>query len=60
MSKVEKLISVQEIDKEIYGYKRDLSRIPEKIQELKQKLESDDVALMRFGFSWLRFSLFGE
>ncbi len=27
---------------------------------LKKKLESDDVTLMRFGFDWLRFSLFGE
>ncbi|MBW1780865.1 MAG: YkgJ family cysteine cluster protein [Deltaproteobacteria bacterium] len=27
---------------------------------LKMKLEIDDVTLMRFGFDWLRFSLFGE
>jgi uncharacterized protein len=27
---------------------------------LKEKLETDDVTLMRFGFDWLRFSLFGE
>jgi len=27
---------------------------------LKERLETDDVALMRFGFDWLRFSLFGE
>lgn len=26
----------------------------------KDQLETDDVALMRFGFDWLRFSLFGE
>ena len=28
--------------------------------ELKNRLESDDVSLMRFSFDWLRFSLFGE
>jgi Fe-S-cluster containining protein len=27
---------------------------------LKDKLEADDVTLMRFAFDWLRFSLFGE
>ncbi|MCF8129619.1 MAG: YkgJ family cysteine cluster protein [Deltaproteobacteria bacterium] len=28
--------------------------------ELKERMETDDVALLRFGFDWLRFSLFGE
>jgi len=28
--------------------------------DLKDKLETDDVVLMRFAFDWLRFSLFGE
>lgn len=27
---------------------------------LKEKLASDDVELMKFGFDWLKFSLFGE
>jgi len=29
-------------------------------QDLKEKLRSDDVALMLFSFDWLKFSLFGE
>jgi len=29
-------------------------------KELKEEMETDDVALMRFGFDWLKFSLFGE
>lgn len=29
-------------------------------EELKGKMESDDVSLMGFGFDWLKFSLFGE
>ena len=28
--------------------------------DLKEKLDSDDVALMKFGFDWLKFSLFGD
>jgi len=28
--------------------------------DLKEKLASDDAALMKFGFDWLKFSLFGE
>ena len=28
--------------------------------DLKEKLDSDDVTLMKFGFDWLKFSLFGE
>jgi len=28
--------------------------------ELKKEMATDDVALMRFGFDWLNFSLFGE
>ena len=28
--------------------------------ELKSKLASDDVELMKFAFDWLKFSLFGE
>jgi hypothetical protein len=28
--------------------------------ELKRKLASDDVELIRFAFDWLKFSLFGE
>ena len=27
---------------------------------LKEKLAFDDEGLMKFGFEWLRFSLFGE
>ena len=29
-------------------------------QDLKEKLRTDDVALMLFSFDWLKFSLFGE
>jgi uncharacterized protein len=39
------------------------SRFLERFQvdsDLKAQLERDDVILMRFGFDWLRFSLFGE
>lgn len=35
----------------------DLFRVDEKLRE---DLRSDDVALMKFGFTWLRFSLFGD
>ena len=28
-------------------------------EELQARLEKDDVALMLFGFEWLKFSLFG-
>jgi len=28
--------------------------------EMRQKIEKDDVELLKFGFNWLRFSLFGE
>ena len=28
--------------------------------ELKEKMNSDDVELMKYGFLWLKFSLFGE
>ena len=28
--------------------------------DLKEKLASDDVELMKFGFDWLKFSLFGD
>ncbi|MBU1320657.1 MAG: YkgJ family cysteine cluster protein [candidate division Zixibacteria bacterium] len=28
--------------------------------ETRQKIEKDDVELLKFGFNWLRFSLFGE
>ena len=28
--------------------------------ELKDRMETDDVALMAFGFDWLKFSLFGD
>lgn len=28
--------------------------------ELQQELKTDDVALLRFGYQWLRFALFGE
>lgn len=29
-------------------------------EQLKERLESDDEALLRFAFDWLKFSLFGE
>ena len=29
-------------------------------EELKDRMETDDVALMGFGFDWLKFSLFGD
>jgi len=35
----------------------DLFEVP---TDLKEKLRSDDVALMTFAFDWLKFSLFGE
>lgn len=35
----------------------DLFEVP---QDLREKLRSDDVALMVFAFDWLKFSLFGE
>lgn len=45
MSKVNQLIQVQDIDREVYGYTRDLAEIPKKIAVLKQALESEKVLL---------------
>ena len=48
------------LSSQLQALRQQLLREIEVEDEIKAKIKEDDVELLKFGFKWLRFSLFGE